>query len=235
MLIGEVARSAGLSISAIRYYEKRGMVPQPGRNPDGSRTYDPDDVALLRFVGRLRALKIPLDDIGQVVSLRTGGSPPCGPLREALAREAESIDREIEELRRVREELNQLRIGADRIQDDWPDHCVCSLVDPLGRDRSQSRPVHVTLQYFDGCPNWKDTDRQLARLGVAVDHQRIETPEEAVEYGFRGSPTVLINGVDPFFDPTADVGLACRVYRGPDGISGTPPFAQIKRMLPTAE
>ena len=231
MLIGEVARSTGLSVSAIRYYETSGVVPPPGRGPAGYRNYDPNDVDLLRFVGRLRALNVPLDDIGRVVGLRTSGLEPCGALREALAREAEAIARWIEELERVRDELERLRTEAESIQDEWPDHCVCSLVDPPGRERSPSRPVRVTLQYFDGCPNWKDTDRLLAQLGVAVDYQRIESPEEAVEHGFRGSPTVLVDGVDPFFDPDAQVGLACRVYASPEGLSGKPPVVELERAL----
>ncbi len=65
----------------------------------------------------------------------------------------------------------------------------------------------VTLRYFDGCPNWKVA---LARLheaidGVGVDHvqievERVETPERAQELRFRGSPTILMNGTDPFDD-----------------------------------
>ena len=72
------------------------------------------------------------------------------------------------------------------------------------------------------------------QLGVAVEYQRIETPEEATEHGFQGSPTVLVNGVDPFFDPDAGVGLACRVYRSPDGISGTPPVQRLAEVVTTA-
>ena len=234
LLIGEVARSTGLSASAIRYYEARGVVPKPERTSYGHRDYERGDVDLLRFVGRLRALNLSLGDIGRVVSLRVGGSVPCGALRESLTRGAVSIDREIEKLRRLRNELEQLRTDADQIEDEWPARCVCTLVDPAGSVPLENQPVRVVLQYFAGCPNWKDTDRQLVQLGVAVEYQRIETPEEATEYGFRGSPTVLVNGVDPFFDPDADVGLACRVYRSPDGISGTPPAQRLTKVITTA-
>ena len=208
MLIGEVARSTGLRASAIRYYEARGIVPRPVRTPEGYREYDADDVGLLRFVHRLRSLKLSLDDIREVVSLRTGGAAPCGALREAIARELSLIDREIEDLRRIRDDLTGLQIEADRIDDDWPAHCVCNLFDPDGPDQPGDLPAEITLQYFDDCPNWRITGSYLSQLGVTVRYQRIETFEEALESGFRGSPTVLVNGIDPFYDPDpdADVG-----------------------------
>ena len=71
--------------------------------------------------------------------------------------------------------------------------------------------MRVTLQYFNGCPNWKETEAHLEALrsegfDLTFDRQLIETPEAAEQHGFRGSPTVLIDGVDPFADPDAPVG-----------------------------
>lgn len=83
--------------------------------------------------------------------------------------------------------------------------------------------TEVTFQYFDGCPNWQTTRERLEEaiggLRVTVLMQLVETPEEAACVGFRGSPTVLIEGVDPFDDPDAPAAgtLACRVYRTEDG------------------
>lgn len=75
----------------------------------------------------------------------------------------------------------------------------------------------MALLYFEGCPNWKTTESLpldvMDELGVASDRlvlQRVETPEEAAHLSFHGSPTVLVNGVDPFAEPHAAVGLACR-------------------------
>ena len=69
----------------------------------------------------------------------------------------------------------------------------------------------ITLQYFDGCPNWRDTrsdlDRVLSELGLeaVIETMLINTQESAEENDFRGSPTVLINGYDPFADADAPV------------------------------
>ncbi len=52
--------------------------------------------------------------------------------------------------------------------------------------------------------------------------QRVETPDEAERLSFRGSPTLLVNGVDPFADPAGPVGLACHLHRNTGGVEGSP-------------
>jgi hypothetical protein len=96
--------------------------------------------------------------------------------------------------------------------------------------------MDVTLRYFDDCPNWKATDAHLGVLAAERDDLRISrrlvtTPEEAEATRFRGSPSVLIDGVDPFAEPDAPVGLACRVYQTPDGPAGSPTLDQLREAL----
>lgn len=93
--------------------------------------------------------------------------------------------------------------------------------------------MRVTLQYFNGCPNWKETEAHIETLhsegfDLILDRQLIETPEAAEQYGFRGSPTVLIDEVDPFADPDAPVGLSCRVYQTEAGFGGSPSLDQLR-------
>ncbi|MCH7670182.1 MAG: thioredoxin family protein [Acidobacteria bacterium] len=99
--------------------------------------------------------------------------------------------------------------------------------------------TEVTLQYFDGCPNWKDTDAYLTALhdeglGITVSLELVDTQEKAESANFRGSPTVLINGVDPFADPDAPVGLSCRMYPSDDGYVGSPTLEQLRSALVAA-
>ncbi len=88
--------------------------------------------------------------------------------------------------------------------------------------------MNIELLYFDGCPNWTVADQRLAQaLGVVnpdlkVVRRRVETVEEAEKVGFTGSPTVLIDGRDPFATGDEQVGLACRVYATPEGFAGSP-------------
>ncbi|HWT32934.1 MAG TPA: thioredoxin family protein [Microbacterium sp.] len=99
--------------------------------------------------------------------------------------------------------------------------------------------MDITLQYFDGCPNWKVLDGRLAevladRTDVPLTYQRIETPDDAARLGFHGSPTVLIDGTDPFAEPGAPVGLACRMFRTPDGAAGAPTVEQLRAAIEDA-
>jgi hypothetical protein len=93
----------------------------------------------------------------------------------------------------------------------------------------------VTLLYFDGCPNWQDTDRHLRALrdevGFTLQHRRVETPEDAEAVGFRGSPTVLVDGLDPFATGDEPAGLACRIYATPEGPAGSPTLEQLRAVL----
>lgn len=95
--------------------------------------------------------------------------------------------------------------------------------------------MDVTLLYFDGCPSWQTTDRQLRQLAAELDlditHRKVETPEAAEELSFRGSPTVLVGGRDPFAEGEEPVGLSCRIYQTPDGPAGSPTLEQLREVL----
>ena len=98
--------------------------------------------------------------------------------------------------------------------------------------------MDVALLFFDGCPHWRVMDERLREAltavgagAVPVVHRTVSTPEEAEEAAFRGSPTVLVNGQDPFVDRESPVGLSCRVYRTEDGLAGAPTVRQLIGVL----
>lgn len=93
----------------------------------------------------------------------------------------------------------------------------------------------VTLQYFDGCPHWQAAERNLRAVAdqfdVELQYQEVDTPEAAEEHQFRGSPTILVDGVDVFASGDEPVGLSCRRYRTPDGPAGSPTLDQLRAVL----
>jgi hypothetical protein len=96
--------------------------------------------------------------------------------------------------------------------------------------------MDVTLLYFDDCPNWKVADAHLATLqteipGMTVARHVVDTPEEAERTQFRGSPSIIVDGVDVFADADDPVGLSCRVYQTPDGMAGSPTLAQLREAI----
>jgi hypothetical protein len=100
--------------------------------------------------------------------------------------------------------------------------------------------ISITLQYFDGCPNWRQVEKDVSEavdaLGVDAEiaYDTIESQGRAEEVGFRGSPTILISGRDPFADPDAPVGLSCRVFRTGERPSGSPGVDALRQVLRNA-
>ncbi len=91
--------------------------------------------------------------------------------------------------------------------------------------------MEITLLYFDGCPSWKIAEERLAVIAaetpeVTVTRHPVETVDEAERVGFHGSPSILIDGVDPFAG--AGIGLACRIYQTPQGLAGSPTLEQLR-------
>lgn len=95
--------------------------------------------------------------------------------------------------------------------------------------------MDVTVLHFDGCPNWELVDQRLEaladELGFAVSHRKVTSPEEAERLGFRGSPTVLVDGRDVFAQGDEPVGLSCRIYQTPQGPAGAPTVEQLREVL----
>jgi hypothetical protein len=95
--------------------------------------------------------------------------------------------------------------------------------------------MEIVIRYLDGCPNVaKAEERVLAALNgrdVPIARQCVETQAQAEGLGFRGSPTILIDGVDPWGDPSAPVGLACRLYASADSFDGAPTVEELKRSI----
>lgn len=93
----------------------------------------------------------------------------------------------------------------------------------------------LALLYFPDCPNWSLAEERLrevaARFGLPIEHRLVTTQDEAERVSFRGSPTILIDGVDPFAEGDEQVGLSCRLYRTPDGYAGSPTLEQIAAAL----
>lgn len=93
----------------------------------------------------------------------------------------------------------------------------------------------VELLYFDDCPNWREADELLERVagevGFELTRRLVDTPEQAEALGFRGSPSILVDGVDVFASGDEPVGLSCRIYQTPDGPAGSPTLDQLRAAL----
>ncbi|WP_327365260.1 hypothetical protein [Streptomyces sp. NBC_01217] len=101
--------------------------------------------------------------------------------------------------------------------------------------------MKIELLVVPGCPNARPAadglHQALVRLGlrdVAVQTRTITGQTEAEAAHFTGSPTILIDGRDPFAEPGRVPGLTCRMYRTPDGLAGAPAAEQLLQALTSA-
>ena len=127
MLIGEVAAAAGVEVSTLRFYERRGLLLPAGRTPGGYRSYPRDAPRTVRFIRRAQQLGFTLTEIAAVLELRAaaGDVDPAAVGRRVEAKIAE-VDGRIADLTRMRAALAALAAeGVDP-------HAPCPVVGSLG-------------------------------------------------------------------------------------------------------
>lgn len=100
--------------------------------------------------------------------------------------------------------------------------------------------MKIELLVVPNCPH-ETAAAELITTAVAdtgvratVTRTIITSDEAAIRRGFIGSPTILLNGVDPFAPADAPVALACRLYSTPDGLDGVPGLRDLRRALKRA-
>lgn len=108
LTIGKVAERAGVRPSAIRYYERRGMLRPILRGPNEYRFYSEDTVKLLRFVKRAQSLGITLKEIKPLLNLASQGQQPCSHMKQLARNHLREIEDKIRELQALRNELRTL-------------------------------------------------------------------------------------------------------------------------------
>ena len=143
MKVGEAAARAGVNIETLRYYERRGLLPEPDREPSGHRRYDEESVRFLRAIKEAQALGFTLSEIADVLKAMRRSGTPSEALRVRMAAKIDEIDGRIAGLRRMREELARV-VGCAC---DSLDHCTCGAAYLARRGQEPATPpalLHVT-------------------------------------------------------------------------------------------
>jgi len=93
MQIGIVAKKIGLSVDAIRFYERNALLPRPPRTQGGFRRYAENDVETLVFIRRVQGLGFKLSEIRGLLRLRGNRLQPCAPVQRRLQEKLVDIQR----------------------------------------------------------------------------------------------------------------------------------------------
>jgi len=103
--IGQVAQKTGLSVDAIRFYEKSGLLPRPPRTQGGYRLYREREVADLEFIRKAQQLGFSLSEIRELFSIQRHPHEVCAHVRDLIAQKLIVVRAKIAELKRMEAEL----------------------------------------------------------------------------------------------------------------------------------
>ena len=106
MTIGQLAKKANVNLETIRYYERRGLIPEPHRNSSGH--YSLEEVKRTKFIKRSQALGFSLKEISELLSLRVEPGTTCADVKERVETKIENIKRKILDLEQIRKALLSL-------------------------------------------------------------------------------------------------------------------------------
>jgi DNA-binding transcriptional MerR regulator len=134
MQIGIVAKKIGLSVDAIRFYERNALLPRAPRTEGGFRQYGENDVETLAFIRRVQGLGFKLSEIRGLLSLRGSRLQPCAPVRRRLEQKLADVQRKLADLHRLEHELRLALRSCDKELRKRSAHC------PILRDTNNGKP-----------------------------------------------------------------------------------------------
>jgi MerR family transcriptional regulator, copper efflux regulator len=134
MRIGVVAKKIGLSVDAIRFYERNALLPRPSRTQGGFRQYAESDVETLAFIRRVQGLGFKLSEIRGLLNLRGSRLQACAPVRRQLKEKLFDVQQKLADLQKLEHELRLALRSCNREMRKPSAHC------PILRERGPRKP-----------------------------------------------------------------------------------------------
>ena len=110
---GEVADRANVNVQTVRYYERRGLIPEPPRSSGGFRQYNPDHVDLIRFIKRAQELGFTLEEAHELLQLSVTAEADRADVRAVAQNKIEEVEEKMRALQRIRDTLDELVDACD--------------------------------------------------------------------------------------------------------------------------
>lgn len=121
--IGETAKSAGVSIDTVRYYEKRKLIHSVSRTRGGFRLFKPHTVEQIKFIKQAQEFGFSLDDIKDL--LGSGGAEECQQVRDLLQQKAVEVGEQITKMKAFRKTLLRHLKACDKELSQNGDNAHC--------------------------------------------------------------------------------------------------------------
>ncbi len=112
--IGQLAKQANVNLETIRYYERRGLLPEPARNESGHRRYTRDALKRTEFIKRTQSLGFSLREISDLLSLRMEPGTACADVKARVEVKIEEMQKKIRDLKEIERVLKLLAASCTR-------------------------------------------------------------------------------------------------------------------------
>jgi DNA-binding transcriptional MerR regulator len=138
--IGQVAQKTGLSVDAIRFYEKSGLLPPPARTQGGYRLYEGREVADLEFIQKAQQLGFSLHEIRELFSIQRHPHEVCVHVRDLIAQKLGVVRAKIAELQAMETELaGALRQCRTALRQPSKHRDSCPVLEAITKTRPQRK------------------------------------------------------------------------------------------------
>ena len=139
--IGTLARAADVSVQTIRYYERRGLLPQPARRASGYRVYAAETVTRLRFIRRAQALGFTLAEVAELLGLRVDAETSCEQVQRQLSAKLSEIETKMRMLQEMQRALTTMAAACEQ----GGPHGTCPVLSALAEGESESGHASILL------------------------------------------------------------------------------------------
>lgn len=147
MTIGQLAKAAGVNMTTVRFYERRGLIPEPERTASGYRQYSPDIAIRIRFIKNAQELGFTLEEISELLDLQTDTTTGCKTIKSRAARKIDTVDNKIKALKKVKKALQDLH---DRCRGRGKIKEGCEILEALGSEKITQLLLQGSLNQPDG-------------------------------------------------------------------------------------
>jgi len=113
LTIGKVAKSAGLGIETVRFYEREGLITPLARTESNYRLYADDGIVRLRFIKRAKTLGFTLREIKELLFLRADPDATKEDVKVQIEEKIDDIKKRIRDLKKIQKILETLDSSCD--------------------------------------------------------------------------------------------------------------------------
>ncbi len=142
--IGQVAQQTGLSVDAIRFYEKEKLLPKAVRSPGGFRLYGNHHIEQLHFIQRAQTIGFSLGEIRELILIQGDQVETCSHVRDLIQQKLATVQQKMTELARIEGQLKEALQKCNRQLRKTPalhDRCPVLEIIASSQNTKESKPT----------------------------------------------------------------------------------------------